>query len=193
MTTATRTTATFRRPFELAGFDETLPAGDYEIEPVPSGPRDAAEPADSTSSVRVHLHPRASHPGLSRTLTVPLSDLHLAAAKDRLGGRARRDHFLEEKLADPMIRLFMRADAVTEADVRSLYPARAQKRVGGHAAAGRAGRLRARTGPAQRGPAQRGPAQSDPDLTGPDLIGPAVLAYVAVPPRLGSSRPGIGE
>ena len=61
-------------------------------------------------SVQVRLQPRASHPGLSRTLTVPLAELDLAAAKDKLSGRALTDFFLEEKLADPMIRLFMQAD-----------------------------------------------------------------------------------
>jgi hypothetical protein len=42
-------------------------------------------------------------------------------AKDKLTGKALTDFFLEEMLADPMIRLVMKADGVEEAELRSLY------------------------------------------------------------------------
>jgi hypothetical protein len=69
----------------------------------------------------VHLHPRSSHPGLSRTLSVPLTELEQAAAKDKLTGTALMDFFLEEMLSDPMICLFMQADGVTEDEFRRLH------------------------------------------------------------------------
>ena len=69
----------------------------------------------------VKLHPRTSHPGLSRNLTVSLSDLDQALARDKLTGRALSDLFLEEMLADPMVRLVMEADGVTAAHLRHLY------------------------------------------------------------------------
>jgi len=54
-------------------------------------------------------------------LTVPLAELERAVAKDKLPGKALTDFFLEEMLADPMIRLVMKADGVEEAELRSLY------------------------------------------------------------------------
>ncbi|MFD2815838.1 hypothetical protein ACFSYD_18030 [Paracoccus aerius] len=42
-------------------------------------------------------------------------------AKDKLTGKALTDFFLEEMLADPMIRLVMEADGVGEAELRDLY------------------------------------------------------------------------
>jgi hypothetical protein len=115
MTNSIKTTAVFLRPFQLPSFNETLPPGEYEIETQLLEPVDWIEPGTWTSSVLVRLHPRASHPGLSRTLTVPLAELEHAVAKDKLTGKALTDFFLEEMLADPMIRLVMQADGVAEA------------------------------------------------------------------------------
>jgi hypothetical protein len=121
MTASIKTTAVFLRPFQLPGFNETLPPGEYEIETRLLEPVDWIDPATWTSSVLVHLHPRASHPGLGRTLTVPLADLEHVVARDKLTGKALTDYFLEEMLADPMIRLVMQADGVEEAELRDLH------------------------------------------------------------------------
>lgn len=124
MTTTIKTTAVFLRPFQLQSFNETLPPGEYEIETTLLEPVDWIDPGTWKSSVLVRLHPRGSHPGLSRTLTVPLVELEHAAAKDKLSGKALTDFFLEEMLADPMIRLVMQADGVAESDLRDLYSVR---------------------------------------------------------------------
>ncbi|MCU9848964.1 hypothetical protein OEZ60_13215 [Defluviimonas sp. WL0024] len=116
-----KTVAVFSRPFSVPGFAETLPAGEYEIETELASPPDQQDPAAWKASVLVKLHPRASHPGLARTLTVSLADLDHARARDKLTGRALSDFFLEEMLADPMIRLVMKADGVSEAHLRNLY------------------------------------------------------------------------
>jgi hypothetical protein len=105
----------------LAGFDEVLPPGDYEIETELIDPVDWIEPGSWTASVLVHLKPRTSHPGLARTLTVPLAELEDAIAKDKLSGKALTDYFLEEMLADPMICLIMQADGVSAEEIRGLY------------------------------------------------------------------------
>ncbi|WP_206078397.1 hypothetical protein [Poseidonocella sp. HB161398] len=130
MTYPIRMTAAFLRPFELPGLDELLPPGDYEIELC-----DPATIAAGTgaASVLVRLHARASHPGLDRTLTLPLADLEAAIAKDKQGDWTLRDRFLEEMLADPMIRLVMKADGVGEAEMRDLYgtASRPEQRQGG--------------------------------------------------------------
>ena len=123
MTASIKTTAVFLRPFQLPSFNETLPAGEYEIETQLLDPVDWIEPGSWTSSVLVRLHSRKSHPGLSRTLTVPLAELENAVAKDKLTGKSLKDFFLEEMLADPMIRLVMQADGVTETELRHLYAA----------------------------------------------------------------------
>jgi hypothetical protein len=163
LTPAIKTTAIFLRPFELADFNETLPSGEYEIEIVRPDRADGITPASRAPRVRVRLHSLASHPGLSRTLTVSLAAFDLAAAKDKLSGKALTDFVLEEMLADPMIRLFMRADGVSEAEVRGLYSGRVHKRAGG-----------------------------DQARLGTDPV-PAAMRYDAMSPRQGSSRPGIGE
>jgi hypothetical protein len=116
-----KTVAVFSRPFTVPGFDETLPAGEYEIETEAASPPDRQDPAAWKASVLVKLHPRASHLGLARTLTVSLADLDHAHARDKLTGRALSDFFLEEMLADPMVRLVMEADGVSAAHLLHLY------------------------------------------------------------------------
>ena len=116
-----KTVAVFARPFTVPGFAETLPAGEYEIETELVSPPDQQDPEAWKASVLVKLHPRTSHPGLARALTVSLTDLDYARARDKLTGRALSDFFLEEMLADPMVRLVMEADGVSVAHLRHLY------------------------------------------------------------------------
>lgn len=113
--------AVFARPFTVPGFGETLPAGEYDIETELVSPPDQKDPEAWKASVVVKLHPRVSHPGLTRTLTVSLADLDHVRAKDKLTGKALSDFFLEEMLADPMVRLVMEADGVSVAHLRHLY------------------------------------------------------------------------
>jgi hypothetical protein len=163
MTASIKSTAVFLRPFQLPSFSETLPCGEYEIETAFLGAVDWIGPGLRTSSVLVRLHPRASHPGLARTLTVPRADLELALAKDKLTGDALTDYFLEEMLADPLIRLVMQADGVTEQDLRELYAPRSEGRP---------------TGRTDRPKGSRSTDGTDEDTPGP---------------RSGTARPSIGE
>lgn len=116
-----KTTAVFARAFTIPGFDETLPAGEYDIETELSVPPNGLQPREWKASVLVHLHPRVSHPGLSRTLIVSLADLDAAQARDKLTGLDLSQFFLEDMLKDPMVRLVMLADGVSEAQVRHLH------------------------------------------------------------------------
>jgi len=163
MTNSIKTTAVFLRPFQLPSFNETLPPGEYEIETHLLEPVDWIERGTWTSCVLVRLHPRTSHPGLSRTLAVPLAELEHAAAKDKLTGKALTDFFLEEMLADPMIRLVMQADGVAEADLRDFHVPR----------------------PDRRRPAQDEPTRMEEPFR---AAKPGVVGL-----RSGSPRPGIGE
>lgn len=113
--------AVFSRPFRLSGFDEILPAGEYDIETELNSPPDHLDPEGWKASVLVHLKPRTSHPGLKRSLTVSLAELESAHARDKLSGRDLTQVFIEEMLADPMVRLVMKADGVSERQLRHLY------------------------------------------------------------------------
>ncbi|MGC9457880.1 MAG: hypothetical protein ACP5DC_10220 [Halothiobacillaceae bacterium] len=163
MTYTIKTTAIFLQPFELASFNEIMPAGEYEIETEVLDPADGIEPESWTSSVLVHLNPPASHPGLSRTLTVPLAELERAIAKDKLTGKALTDYFLEEMLADPMICLVMQADGVSEEEIRSLYSGRGYRGAG------------------------------ESEVTRGASVTSENEGKEGMSPRPGSTRPGIGE
>ena len=118
-----RTTAIFDRPFSLPGLAEMLPAGEYDLQAEILAPPDHRDPDrwKASTLVLVRLQARASHPGLARSITVPLSALEHALGRDKLTGGSLVDFFVEEMLADPMVQLVMRADRVTEAEVRTLY------------------------------------------------------------------------
>ncbi len=116
-----KTIAVFARSFTVPGFNETLPAGEYEIETELVPPPDHLHPEVWKASVLLKLHPRVSHPGLARTLTVSLADLDSAQAKDKLTRKELSNFFLEEMLADPMVRLVMEADGVSETQLRHFY------------------------------------------------------------------------
>lgn len=116
-----KTVVVFDRPFKLPGFDETLPAGEYDIETELVPPPDHKDPEAWKASVVVHLHSRMSHPGLTRSLSMSLADLDHARAKDKLTGKDLSQVFLEEMLADPMVQLIMQADGVSETQLRHLY------------------------------------------------------------------------
>ncbi|MEL7516702.1 MAG: hypothetical protein AAGK03_19010 [Pseudomonadota bacterium] len=107
-----KTIAVFDQPFKLPGFDEMLPAGEYDIETELASPPDHKDPQAWKASVVVHLHPR---------LSVSLADLDHARAKDKLSGKDLSQVFLEDMLADPMVQLVMQADGVSEAQLRHLY------------------------------------------------------------------------
>lgn len=121
MEMTSKTIAIFSRPFSVPGFDETLPAGEYDIETELRAPPDQHNPDAWKASVFVRLHTRESHPGLARILTVSLTDLDRARARDKTSGKELTDFFLEEMLGDPLVLLVMQADGVSEAQLRHLY------------------------------------------------------------------------
>ncbi len=116
-----RTTIVFSRPFDLPGFDEQLPAGDYDIETELSAPPDDRDPALWKASVMLRLHARTTHPGLSRNLTLSLADLDGARARDKLTGKDLATFLLDELLTDPLVQLVMKADGVSANQLRDLY------------------------------------------------------------------------
>lgn len=116
-----KTIEVFSRPFSFPGFDETLPAGKYAIKTELCSPPGHLNPETWKASVEVKLPSRQSHSGLARTLTVSLANLNRARARDKRSGKELADFFLEEMLTDPMVRLVMQADSVSEAQLRYLY------------------------------------------------------------------------
>jgi len=119
--TALESTAIFLREFKVPGLSEVLPRGEYVVQVELEAPPGHADPKRWKASVLVALHPTPGSPGLSRTMTISLADLEHALAKDKLSGRPLADFVLEEMLADPMVRLFMKSDGVTEEDMRRLH------------------------------------------------------------------------
>jgi hypothetical protein len=85
-----------------------LPAGEYTVE-------------HRGASVLIELHATSASPGLARTLTIPLADLERALAENLLSGEPLADFLLDELLADPLVRLVMASDHVTEEQMRHLY------------------------------------------------------------------------
>jgi hypothetical protein len=125
-----KSTAIFERPFSVPGFDELLPAGEYDLETEIGAPPDHLDPEMWKAAVRVQLHARGSHPGLSRSLTVPLAALEGALARDKHSGLDVVEFFVEEMLADPMIQLMMTADGISDTEIRTLYARNASGRRG---------------------------------------------------------------
>jgi hypothetical protein len=111
----------FFAPFSLPSFEETLPAGVYDIETELSAPVGHIDPATWKAAVLVNLHPRASHPGLARTLSVPLTEIEAAIQRDLSIDGKLSDHFLQRMLDDPLVRLVMRSDDVSERELRQIY------------------------------------------------------------------------
>ncbi|WP_298938352.1 hypothetical protein [uncultured Ruegeria sp.] len=116
-----KTIAVFCRSFSFPGFDEILPAGEYDIETELSAPPDYLDPEAWKASVLIRLLPRKSHPGLARTLTVSLADLDSARAKDKLSSKELSQFLLDQLLAELMVQLIMKADGVSETQLRHLY------------------------------------------------------------------------
>lgn len=119
--TMVETTAVFLKAFQVPGLSEVLPAGQYAVQVTRQAPLGCVDPGSWKASVSVQLHPTPGSPSLSRTLTISLADLEHALAKDKLSGHPLADFVLEEMLADPMVRLFMKSDGVTEDDLRRLH------------------------------------------------------------------------
>jgi hypothetical protein len=158
--------AVFSRPFRLSGFDEILPAGEYDIETELNSPPDHLDPAGWKASVLVHLKPRTSHPGLKRSLTVSLAELESVHARDKLSGRDLTQVFIEEMLEDPMVRLVMKADGVSERQLRHLYGVSHNPNSGGDALDRNAGREAPKCRPSDKFAVQAAENEGMPSETG---------------------------
>lgn len=116
-----RTTATFVRPFTFPGLDETLPPGKYRLETELCAPLHHISPADWKASVLIHLLRKGDGSSVERQLTVSLQDMEDARARDRLTAEESSKIVLDGMLDDPMLRLIMNADRISESDFRVLY------------------------------------------------------------------------
>ena len=104
MTIRTSTkTVTFKRPFVLGGFDEVLPAGNYIVETDEELIEGISFPAHRRILTVMHLHPKASDPGLTQTLTIDPNELDAALKRDQatakigLEANARQAHRIRKK------------------------------------------------------------------------------------------------
>ncbi len=111
----------FFSAFTVPGFDEALPAGEYEIE----------------TELASHLNNGIPQPESLRPCEASSADISSGTCADsdrfpcrprpstrqrQAHGRALSDLFLEDMLSDPMVQLVMKADGVSEAHLRHLFP-----------------------------------------------------------------------
>ena len=76
-------TVTFHKPFLLGEFDETLPAGTYEVETDEELLEGVSFPAYRRILTLIRLHPKPGRPGISETLAVDPNELDAALERDQ--------------------------------------------------------------------------------------------------------------
>ena len=74
---------TFTRPFVLGGYDEVLPAGDYNVETEEELLEGVSFPAYHRISTLIHLHAKPGRAGLTQTLTIDPNELEAALKRDQ--------------------------------------------------------------------------------------------------------------
>jgi hypothetical protein len=120
-------TVTFRRAFTFEGFDEALPAGEYRV----TSEEDILDGISLPDCLRtyavLHLHPTPGRFGLARTLTVSWEELERALSYDSRFAAMPADPDFDEMMAEPIIRLRMQADNVSEDGLRGLISPKSKK------------------------------------------------------------------
>ena len=107
----------------LDGFDGWLPAGTHDLESEQEILDGMSLPDCLRTSVVIHLHSKVGSPALAQTLTVPREALERAQIRDQAPAELPSDVLLAGMLADPIVRLVMLSDGVSETEVRSLVKA----------------------------------------------------------------------
>ena len=137
-------TVIFERPFVIGGFDEALPAGTYTVERDEELLEGISFPAYRHKSTLIHLLPDPGRPGLSQKLRIDVNELAAALIRDQTCAEGPADSNaktapeidgqLKEKRIDaqsflalvpafegvawdPIVRLIMRRDGLSEATV----------------------------------------------------------------------------
>lgn len=82
----TKTTVTFAQPFVLAGHEELLPAGTYEVETDEERLEGLSFHAYRRILTLIHLPTKLGHRGLARTLTIDPEALDAALRREALSG-----------------------------------------------------------------------------------------------------------
>lgn len=142
MTTRTTiNTVTFKRPFVLGNFNEIQPAGAYRVETDEELMEGISFPVYRRTLTMIHLHASPRDPGRTQMLDINPNDLDAALKRDRVStelpadpeidvlpevrdcrsGRmpdaqapARLEPDLDEMMADPIVRLVMRSDGLSQ-------------------------------------------------------------------------------
>jgi len=76
-------TVTFRRSFVLGGFNEVLPAGDYNVETDEELLEGISFPAYRRVLTLIHLHAKPGQPHVTQTLTIDPKELDAALKRDQ--------------------------------------------------------------------------------------------------------------
>ena len=116
MRTLTKT-VTFTRPFLIGGFDEVLPAGEYCVETDEELLAGLSFSAYRRVLTVIHLPAASANRNLTRSLTIDPDELDVALKRDRAQAKIRAGVELEEIMSDPIARLVMNSDGLSEAAV----------------------------------------------------------------------------
>lgn len=128
-----KTTLTFSRPAQLAGAGRVLPAGDYLIEWRQHFLDDVSLPEAPATEVRLHL----GTDDAAEVLTVAWVELRAALLRDRAPLPRPGKPPVDDLLADPLIRLVMSSDGLSDHAVRRALRAARMRRTGLAPLAGR--------------------------------------------------------
>lgn len=110
--------ATVSRSFRFPSVGASLRSGEYELEVEVCVPLDHLTLESWRRFVLLHLDPLQSAAGVAPRVTAPLNELERAIAS---GPRSGPRRVAEKMLAEPMVHQLMRADGVSESEVRQLY------------------------------------------------------------------------
>lgn len=80
------TYVTFKYPFALSGYKDTLPAGTYRMEVEEERIEDLSFTAFRRKQVTLHLHADPKQPGISEMLTLAPHEIDAAVVWDRRSG-----------------------------------------------------------------------------------------------------------
>ncbi len=113
-----RKTVTFSGPFVLNGVDETLPAGAYAVDTDEEPIEGISFLAYRRLSTWLHVGGKPGSRVLDRVIAIDPKDLNAALMRDEAPAKMLNEPHLDEMLADPLVRLVMCSDGLSENDVR---------------------------------------------------------------------------
>ena len=110
------------RPFLLEGQVATLPAGAYRVDTKEGVFDGMVRAGHQRTSARNHLHGKPGTGGVAPTLTIfPREDSEMALTRAMSPAAPLAEPDLDEMMTEPVVRLVMHGDGISEADIRGVF------------------------------------------------------------------------